>query len=761
MQRLKRLLAVADCKHEWMDDVMQIRAAIVKPIIALGHLGRRKWRPILLSLAITLIFVSHSAGFVSIPGLARLEAQLYDARVRYSADGQPDERIVILDIDEKSLAEIGRWPWNRIRIAEIIDRLFNQYGIAVLGFDIVWAESETSQFKALGQDVARRLPGQSIGALPDTDAVLAQSIANRPVVLGYYFNSAKGGKNSLPQPVLTLDQLPATASIAPLWPGYTGNIAELAAAAPAAGQINALPDDDGIIRRVPLLMRHGAGYYEGLSLAMLRAMFGGMPVEPVIARADGYARVEGLKLGPLTVPVDREMAALVSYRGPQRTYDYVSLADVLQGRVKPERLAGRIALIGTSAPGLSDIRATPTDAVMPGVEVHANMISAMLDQKVRQQPAYVTGLDVAQVALVGLCAALVLPLLGAAAGIGLVAALAALILWLNTSLWTSSLLVVPLATALVLLGTLFLFNMAWGFLIEGRSKRQLGSMFSQYIPPSLVAEMARDPERYTMENRDAHLTVLFADVRGFTTISEALTAKELAAYINEYLTRMSAIIAAGRGTLDKFIGDAIMAFWGAPIDDVDHARHAVTVAMAMREEQQALSADFAAKGWPPIDIGIGLNSGPMRVGNMGSKHRLAYTVMGDAVNLGSRLEGLTKNYGVGIIIGAATRAAVPDIACRLLDRVRVKGKNEAVEIFEPVAADADLDAAARAEIENWNALVADYFAQNWRGVGSKLKAAQKMGTPSGLVALFEDRLAEMKSVKLPTNWDGVTTFKTK
>lgn len=736
-------------------------AAVTQRFRDVGRAARQKWRAIALSFAIVGLFASHSANLVSIPGLNQFEAQLYDARVRYSADHQRDERIVILDIDEKSLAEIGRWPWNRIRIAELIDRLFDQYGIAVLGFDIVWAESETSQFQALGQDIARRVPGSRLGALPDTDAVLAQSIANRPVVLGYYFNSAKAKKNSLPQPVLTLDQLPANASIAPQWPGYTGNIRELADAAPAAGQINALPDDDGIIRRVPLLMRHDNGYYEGLSLAVLRTMFGGMPVEPVVVRANGYARVESLKLGPLILPVDRELASLVNYRGPQRTYDYVSLGDVLQGRVKPERLAGRIALIGASAPGLSDIRATPTDAVMPGVEVHANMISAALDQKIRQQPAYMTGLDLAQVLLVGVIAALVLPLLGALAGIALVGALAAFVLWLNYSMWTGSLLVVPLASVITLLAILFLFNMAWGFLVEGRSKRQLGSMFSQYIPPSLVAEMARDPGRYTMENRDAELTVLFADVRGFTTISEALTAKELAAYINEYLTRMSAIIAAGRGTLDKFIGDAIMAFWGAPMDDADHARQAVLVAMEMRREQQALSDDFAAKGWPPIDIGIGLNSGPMRVGNMGSKHRLAYTVMGDAVNLGSRLEGLTKNYGVGIIIGETTRAAVPDIACRLLDRVRVKGKNAAVEIFEPVAPEAELDKAAQDEIANWNAVMAAYFAQDWDQAETRLKAAQSNGTPKALVALFGERLANMKAMDLPADWDGVTTFKTK
>lgn len=705
--------------------------------------------------------MAHAAGMISVPGIDIIERQLYDLRVRETATHARDERIVILDIDEKSLAEFGRWPWNRVRIASIIQKLFDEYGIAALGFDIVWAESETAQFKSLHDDVAQQVPGYVAGALPDTDAMLAETMRGRPVVLGYYFTTGAARKNSLPQPVLTLDQLPASTSIAPVWKSFTGNIAPLADAAPIAGQINALPDDDGMVRRVPLLMRHGNGYYEGLSLAMLRTMFGGMPLEPVIGEAEGYRRVEALKLGPLSLPVDRELATFVTYQGPQRSFDYVSLADVLAGRADPSRLSGRIALIGTSAPGLSDIRATPTDPIMPGVEVHANVIASALDQKIRQQPAYASGLDMAQVLAAGVVAALLLPLVGALVGTIIVVALGGAVIWLNLNLWTDALLVVPLATVLSLLVAIYLFNMAWGFFVEGRSKQQLGAMFGQYVPPSLVKEMAKDPGRYTMENKDAELTVLFADVRGFTTISEALTAKELAAYINEYLTRMSAIIANGKGTLDKFIGDAIMAFWGAPIDNDDHGRDAVLVAMAMRDEQVRLTADFAAKGWPAIDIGIGVNSGPMRVGNMGSQHRLAYTVMGDAVNLGSRLEGLTKNYGAGIIIGENTRTLVPDIACRLLDRVKVKGKDKAVEIFEPVAPLESLDTGVRHELDNWQVLMTAYFARNWHEVEERLSAARQLGSPPFLIDLFAARVAELKEAQLPADWDGVTAFKTK
>ena len=231
--------------------------------------------------------------------------------------------------------------------------------------------------------------------------------------------------------------------------------------------------------------------------------------------------------------------------------------------------------------------------------------------------------------------------------------------------------------------------------------------------------------------------------------------------LNSCMTVVSKVVDSYHGVIDKYVGDMVMAFWGAPLDNPDHGRDAVLVAMAMREEQLRLTADFAAKGWPPIDIGIGLNSGPMRVGNMGSQHRLAYTVMGDAVNLGSRLEGLTKNYGVGIIIGENTRALVPDIACRLLDRVKVKGKDKAVEIFEPIAPLASLDGSVRLELENWQILIAAYFAQNWHEVDDRLGKARTLGTPPFLIDLFTERVADLKSTPLPADWDGVTAFKSK
>lgn len=724
---------------------------------------RRKALQILAGLALTGLFALHSAHIVQMPGLSSLELYLYDVRMRQSAAQTVDDRIVILDIDEKSLAEFGRWPWNRTRIAQIIDTSFDHYGIAALGFDVVWAESETDQIATILEETGAARTDPTLRRQLDTDAILAETMQNRPVVLGYYFNNESGSvtKNILPRPVLSAADLPATASLAAHWTGYTGNIAPLMTGSVTAGHINSIPDADGVIRRVPLLIAYQEAYYESLSLAMLRALFGGEPIKPVIAQTQGYQRVEALQMGPLQLPVDQELAALVNFRGPAHSFTYISLGDILAKRVPVEKLAGRIALIGTSAPGLRDQRATPTDPIMPGVEVHANMIASALDQNIRAQPAYVVGLDVAQVLTLGLLAALLLPLLGAISGTLVFAALGAVAIWFNFQLWNHALFVVPLASILATLVAVYIFNLGWGFLIEGRAKRQLGDMFGQYVPPKLVQEMAKDPANYSMEGRDAELTVVFSDLRGFTSISEQLSARDLAAYINAYLTDMSAIIAGLNGTLDKFIGDAIMAFWGAPVEDPLAAEHAVCAAIEMQKEAERLSQKFLTKGWPAFQIGVGVNSGPMRVGDMGSRLRRAYTVMGDAVNLGSRLEGLTKNYGVGIIIGENTAKLLPHFSCRMLDRVRVKGKQEAVAIYEPLGKTETVSAQALAELANWNKMMDCYFAMDWAQTQQLLTQARALGAAPSLCDLFEARLRGHIAHPPAPGWDGVTKFTAK
>jgi len=722
----------------------------------------RRWRRILFGVLIVSVFVLHGARIVTLPGLDVVERNLYDSRVRWTMPGGIDDRIVILDIDEKSLAEFGRWPWNRARMARITDQLFDRYGVASLGYDVVWAESETQQWATLLADTGTTAVPEDLLTRIDTDTVFARSLAERPVTLGYYFTNERNAqrKNVLPKPVLTPNELPVTTTAGANWSGFTGNVAALMEGGTIGGHTNSLREADGVIRRVPMLIRHGGGYYESLSLAMVRQLFGGEPVRPVIAKTDGYKRLEAVAVGPLRIPVDGEIATWVSFRGPAFSFRYISLGDVLAGRVASEALLGKIALIGTSAPGLGDNRATATDEIMPGVEVHANMIAAMLDQNLREQPAYISGLDVAQVGILGLLAVLIFAVATPTVGLVGFIALCSAAAGINLLAWNDKL-ILPLGTALVLLIVLYTVFSAWGFFAEGRAKRQLSSMFGQYVPPKLVAEMAKDPGHYSMESRDAELTVLFSDLRGFTGISEQLDARQLAAYINEYLSRMSAVISAHDGTLDKFIGDAIMAFWGAPVDDADAAGNAVRAAIGMQVEAQKLNAEFLAAGLPYFQIGIGLNSGPMRVGDMGSRLRRAYTVMGDAVNLGSRLEGITKTYDVGILIGETTRALVPDCTCRLVDRVRVKGREAAVEVFEPLGETASLSAETIKAAETWNALMAAYFAMEWDVAETLLAKARKLSTPQGLIDLYAERITYARQSPPAAGWDGVTTFSTK
>ena len=688
--------------------------------------------------------------------------------------GGIDRRIVILDIDEKSLGEVGRWPWGRGLMADVIRKLFDEYDIAILGFDVVWAERDTSSgidtLDALAQTDLRQVAGfQEIykGLRPrlDNDLLFAQAMKGRPVVLGYYFNSEERGvkANAIPEPVLPKGTFAGRNVRFDEWKGYTGNLPIYMRSAAAAGHFNPRVDFDGVSRRVPMILEFEGAYYESLSLAVVRLLLGQPKLEPGYApgsfMSKGYSGLEWLKVGPLTVPVDDSVSALIPYRGKKFSFPYISLADVIKGRVEPAALKGKIALIGTSAPGLFDLRSTPVDSVYPGVEIHANLIAGMLDRALKEKPAFMLGAEVILLVFGGVTLAVLIPMLSALWATGVALGGLILILALNYVVWSRADMVVPLAASVLMIGALYVMNMAYGYFVESRSKRQFAELFGQYVPPELVDKMAEDPSKYNMEPRSAELTILFADVRGFTGISEALRPEELREYINEYLTDMSSIIRSRyRGTLDKYIGDAIMAFWGAPVDDAQHARNAVLAALEMQKERQVLNAKFAARGWPTLKIGVGLNSGAVRVGDMGSQVRRAYTAMGDAVNVASRLESRTKSYGVGILVGEATRALVKDVVFREVDRVKVKGKDEAIVIYEPLGLEGELDRKNADELRLWNQTLRAYRGRQWDQAEVNLLNLQRMNPACELYSVYADRIALKRREAPPPEWDGVTAF---
>lgn len=737
---------------------------------------------IVIGLVITGFFLAHAIHVFRLPLLDNLEAIVYDTRLRLTMPRTVDPRVVILDIDEKSLLEKekggeGRWPWPRDRLALLLDKLFDKYGIAVVGFDVVFAERDESS----GIRVLERLSQRELRGVPQFQSVLdqvrpqleyddifARKMKGRAVVLGHVFLSDDPAnasrKGMLPPPVLPEGAFGERKIGVTSWSGHTANLERLQKAAASAGHINPLPDTDGITRRVPILVEYNNAYYEPLSLAMVRAVHGNPPVQAVVSD-DGssaqYSGLEWVKTGPFEIPVDDQAAALVPYRGGKGSYRYYSLVDVLHERIPVDELKGKIALVGTTAPGLLDLRATPVDPVFPGVEIHANLIGGILDGNIKQRPPYVVGAEFVLLLAAGLALAMLLPLLTPFKSM-LVSALTLLgVIGANLLVFHTGNLVLPLASGLVLILVLFTFNMAYGFLVEARGTRLITGLFGQYVPPELVEEMARNPEQFNMAPRAEDLSVLFSDVRGFTTISETLSPDDLSLYINDYLTTMSLVIREGhRGTLDKYIGDAVMAFWGAPVANPNHAQDAVLAALDMMKQAKVLNEKFHAKNWPPFAIGIGVNSGTMRVGDMGSQIRKAYTVMGDAVNLGSRLEGITKQYGADILIGQETKERINGIVLREIDLVQVKGKDEPITIYQPLGLEGEVEQAVLDEIKLWNQALRYYRGQEWDKAEMQLLNLQKIAQRY-LYEVFIERIAAYRANPPEPSWIGVHKFDTK
>ena len=738
------------------------------------------------SSAVIFVLLLHSIGILNLTAISRLENFTYDIRLNMLMPGKVDERIVIIDIDEKSLKEQGRWPWSRNKLADLVNQLFDGYHVNVLGIDVVFAEKdESSGLKRLEEIKAKYLPSdqgfsQAIDALRpslDYDQVFADSLKKRNVVLGYFFLRGKESRVSgnLPKASFVEGDINNGNSQLIDATGFGANLEVLQNSTNNAGHFNSDPDEDGISRKVPMLIKYNGKMYEAFSLAVARAVLDGdanrFSHNPAIKIQAGptedlqtgehYAGLEWLKLGNHKIPVNEETAALIPYRGPQGSFIYVSATDVLTHKVNPAKLKNKIVLLGTTAAGLMDLRATPMQSIYAGVEVHANMIVGILDNNIKENPSYTQGAEFLLLLLVGLFLALMLPTLSPLSAIMATFLTIMVILTFNLLAWEYGNLVLPLASLLVMIMSIYFINMSYGFFIESRNKRLLAGLFGQYVPPELVNEMAENLDSYSLEGESREMTVLFSDIRGFTTISEGLDPKQLTHLMNDFLTPMTHVIHHNRGTIDKYMGDAIMAFWGAPLHDNNHAKHAIQAAFGMIVALEKLQQEFVAKGFPPISIGIGLNTGEMIVGNMGSKFRMAYTVMGDAVNLGSRLESLTKNYGVYIIVSEYTKAQVPEYIYRELDIVRVKGKDNPVAIFEPISIGDLIDQATKNNLARYIEAIRLYRSQSWDLAEVEFLQLQKLEPERYVYPMYLERIQFFRKMPPGDDWDGVFNFDTK
>jgi adenylate cyclase len=744
----------------------------------------KHWRRIAVTLIPVLLALLHAIGVARIGVLQRLDDIIYDARLQATMPRTLDDRVVIVDIDEKSLAELGRWPWGRNKLAELVNTLFQDQQVAILGFDVVFAEAdESSGLTRLNQLASQELkdyPGFSerlrqLQPDLDFDATFARAIANRPVVMGYYLTSDKEGRSNgvLPAPALRQAALQGRQIKATSWTGYGSNIEQLARAAPMAGFFNSITDGDGVVRSLPLLAEYKGEYYESIALAMFRVIAGMPTVAPGFSNERFLAKTyQGmdrvlLKQGDkaLAIPVDERVATLVPYRGyggvGGGSFRYISAADIVNKRLPSGALKGKVVLLGTTAPGLLDLRVTPVGEIYPGVETHANIISALLDGNVLVKPDYVVGYEVVMVLLSGLLLAIGLPLLSAPRAVLLSVVVLGLLAGMNLWLYLGYGLVLPLASVLAMAVTAFGLNMSYGYFVESRSKRELANLFGTYVPPELVDEMLKDPDSYSMQATNRELTVMFCDMRGFTKMSEQMEPTQLQALLTGVFSRLTMLIRANRGTIDKYMGDCVMAFWGAPVETTEHAHLAVKSAMEMANAVREINAEHRASGLPEIGIGIGLNTGTMCVGDMGSNIRRSYTVIGDAVNLGSRLEGLSKVYGVDIVVSESAKKLAPDFAWQELDKVRVKGKEQAVAIYWPLAPLARITPEVAEEVKTWSSFLRAYRAQNWDQADVLLINLMRMNAKKYLYQLYSERVASMRLLPFDPEWDGATNFETK
>ncbi len=670
------------------------------------------------------------------PALQQLDYRLKDARFRARGPVRPDRDVVVVAIDHKSIQEMGRWPWSREITGHLLENL-SQYGAKVTALDIVFSEPQD----------------------PVHDKALAAAVARAGnVVMGYFFRDEEQAMNPVAQLQLEgsrvkLIRTAEGVQSIPL-PEYRSadlNLPALARGALDFGFFNARPDGDGLYRRAVLLLLYNGDIYPSLAMAAVSRYLGGQIMLDV--RQWG---VDGVRIGGLRIPAREDGTMALNYYGPAGAFRTVSAVDVLKKRLPSKALAGTIAFVGATEIGIFDVRPTPFDPLQPGIELHATVAANALEHRFLRYDGATQMLELLCILTLPVLLGVVLAFMpGTFAALAAFVGVTALFWGVNYLAFTRWLQDMTLIYPLLGLALTYLGSEAWRNLVVERKGRQLKKAFSNYVSPDLVKEIEKNPDSLVLGGEQRELSVLFSDIRGFTTVSENLTPPELVTLLNEYLSPMTRIVLEERGTLDKFIGDAVMALYNAPLDLPEHALHACRTAVRMLEELERLNSDFAHRGMQTLDIGVGINTGPAVVGNMGADIRFDYTAIGDAVNLASRLEGLNKYYGTHILVSEETCRQLPvgAFTLREVDRVRVKGKQQPIVMYELMLGNRELLPRFEEGLERYR--TRDF--EKARTIFDELSAQYADG-PS---RLYRSRCDEYLELPPPDDWDGVYTAKGK
>ncbi len=582
--------------------------------------------------------------------------------------------IVIVDIDEKSLQTLGRWPWRRDKLAKLLDNL-TEYGVGVVGFDMVFAEEDGSSPKKIAKEL-----GIEIENAKDYDEIFAKSILNSPSILGYILNMEQNFSNYTPTVNgIFVQRGKKEQDYIPIAKGVTANIEILQKSAYSSGSFNMFPDSDGVVRYVPMLFSLDGTIYPSLSLEIIRVALG---EKMVFVNYDEFG-IQSLEIGELKIPTDKNGRLFINFAGTQKRYHYISALDVYEKKVNKADLEGKIVLIGTSASGLLDLRSTPFDQAMPGVEIHANVMDNIINENFLQKPSNAVGINTLIIFFLTMFVLMILSIrsvfLSLLFSILFITLVLVAFYYLMFDYKIVLDIIYPILSVLVTMAALFVANLFF----ESRQKEQILSKFAKKVSPA-VADALIKSGNVDFSAEDKEITIFFSDVRNFTSISEGFeSAHSLIDYLNRYMSPMSEVIIKNGGTIDKYIGDAIMAYWNAPLDVADHADCAVTSALEQLRKLDVLNLELEKQNLPLVHIGIGIHTGGAVVGEMGSLDRSDYTIIGDNVNIASRVEGLCKQYSAEILITQQTKERLKRIYnTKMIGSVSVKGKKEPVVIYQ-------------------------------------------------------------------------------
>ncbi|GLH80382.1 guanylate cyclase [Bradyrhizobium sp. SSBR45G] len=704
--------------------------------------------------------------------MQELRLRTFDNFQAFSPRVKSVRPVTIVDIDEKSVADprLGQWPWPRTRIAEIVDRL-TQLGAVVIAFDVVFAEPDRLNPAIAAEtfpnlDEATR---EKLKALPSNDQVLADALRRSRIVLGETAsrNVSADLDNTLPETGFAMigDPIPFMEP----FPGLLRNVPAIEHAAAGRGLFNIPPERDGIIRRVPMIMRAQDVTMLALSFEMLRVLTG---TDTVIVKAEDGG-ITSLVLRGFQIPTDGNGKIWVHYANSDPSI-YVSAIDVLEGRVPPEKIARKLVLIGPSAIGLNDIKTTPVYAAMPGVEVHAQVLESVLTGSILTRPYWSVVVEFFGAVLLGLLVIVFAPRLGAVTLVLVGAIFASALLGISWYFYKQHRILIDFTYPMMSTTAIYLTLIFANFIREQQQRKEIRGWFAQYMSPVLVEQLAQSPEKLVLGGEEREMTIMFSDVRGFTSISESYKhdPQGLTTLMNRFLTPLTDAIIARNGYVDKYMGDAIMAFWNAPLDDREHHLNACTAALDMlvkidevnREREQ--EAAHGGHVYIPLNVGIGLNTGIGVVGNMGSELKKNYSVLGDSVNLASRLEGQTKEYGFPIIVGSATAMAVKDrLAILELDFIMVKGKSEP-EVIYAIAGREDVMYSERFQLlRNLTIeMLAAYRSRDWDEALAAIARGRRNDEAKELAKLYdlyEARIRDYQQAPPPVDWNGAHALLTK